>query len=72
MTPRTALATEYGPLQADDILRTLRKAGYIVVDKGAVGRAQREAYYEALEDARMGLVRADNGNERDQPQQRAA
>jgi hypothetical protein len=40
MTPRTALATEYGPLQADDILATLRKAGYIVVVKDAIRLAQ--------------------------------
>ncbi|MFC3206853.1 hypothetical protein [Aquamicrobium soli] len=50
----------------------LKLAGYIVVVKDAIRLAQVAAYYEALEDARMGLVRADNGNERDQPQQRAA
>lgn len=52
-----------------DALQALYAAGYLVVERGAIGRAQREAYYEALEDVRMGLVRADNGNE---PQRRAA
>ena len=50
MTPRTALATEYGPVQADDILATLRKAGYIVVVKDAIRLAQVEAIAACRED----------------------
>lgn len=50
MTPRTALATEYGPLQADDILSALRKAGYIVVVKDAIRLAQIAARSEAAND----------------------
>lgn len=63
------LAAAIGVPLAKDALRELREAGYIIVRKGAIGQAQREAYYEALEDVRMGLVRADNGNE---PQRQAA
>lgn len=50
MTPRTALATEYGPVQADDIMATLRKAGYIVVVRDAIRLAQREAVEACRED----------------------
>lgn len=60
----SVLAMEYGTMKADEIMSVLRASGYIVVERGAIGRAQREAYYEALEDARLGLRRADSGNER--------
>ncbi|WP_165899755.1 hypothetical protein [Borborobacter arsenicus] len=40
MTPHTALAAEYGPLQATGIIETLRRAGYIVVVKDAIRLAQ--------------------------------
>lgn len=50
MTPLTALATEYGAMKADEIVSVLRAAGYIIVDKGAIGRAQREAVAQVRED----------------------
>lgn len=50
MTPRTALAEVYGAIQADDILAALKRAGLVIVDKGAIGRAQREAVRQWEED----------------------
>lgn len=52
MTPRTALAAEYGPIQADDILAALKRAGWIVVRHDAIKLAQAHA-------------RADNDNRRE-------
>ena len=40
MTPRTALEEAYGAIQADDILATLKRAGWIVVRKDAIKLAQ--------------------------------
>ena len=49
MTPLTALADATDIYTARNVMETLRKAGYIIVDKGAIGRAQREANAEADE-----------------------
>ena len=49
MTPRTALAIEYGPIQADDILDALKRAGFIVVRHDAIRLAQAHARQEAEE-----------------------
>lgn len=45
-----ALTTVYGKLWADSIVRTLRAAGFIIVRKGAIGQAQREAVAAYRED----------------------
>ena len=50
MTPRNTLAEHYGIMQADEIVEQLRAAGYIIVRKGAIGQAQREAVAAWRED----------------------
>ena len=45
-----ALEKVYGKLWADSIVRTLRNAGFLIIEKGAIGKAQREAVRQYQED----------------------
>jgi len=40
------------------VIAALKNAGFIIVGKDAIRQAQKDAYYEALEDVRMELKRA--------------
>lgn len=51
-----ALEAMYGKLWADSIVRTLEHNNYIIVRKGAIGEAQREAVRQYVEDARYPAV----------------
>lgn len=51
MSPRTALAEVYGPIQADSILASLKAAGWIIVRHDAIRLAQAHARDEARKGA---------------------
>lgn len=50
-SPSEILAQDVGIMRADELISQLRAAGYIIVRKGAIGQAQREAVAQWREDA---------------------
>jgi hypothetical protein len=63
MQSHSETATAYTPgtpaaIIGADAMKALRAAGWIVVREDAIQRAQKDAYYEALENVRLGLKRA--------------
>jgi len=48
--PRDVIATHVGRITASMIIDSLHDAGYIIVERGAIGRAQREAVRQYQED----------------------
>lgn len=56
MSPEATIATATDIYTARLVLDALKAAGWIVVDKGAIGRAQREAVRQWREDCIIGLA----------------
>lgn len=50
MTSYEVIADYVGAAKAYEVVADLNRAGYIIVDKGAIGRAQREAVAAHCED----------------------
>lgn len=50
MSPQNVLAERVGVLDACALIIDLRRAGYIIVGKDAIARAQREAVAQFKED----------------------
>jgi hypothetical protein len=50
MSPTEVMASRVGWLEAAALVQDLLREGWLIVDRGAIGRAQREAVAQERED----------------------
>lgn len=50
MSPKDVIAGRIGQARAAALIEDLLEAGFVIVDRGAIGRAQREAVAQFKED----------------------